>query len=126
MKKRGKFNLLDVSATRSRPEEEKFFEMFSNVQINAVLLFILSATFLATGLTSYIEIVKNTELLNRWLVLLIFSIMSLIISVYSISLAGTLHPLKGKKIANMISFVSFLFGASIFFISLIILVIILL
>jgi len=130
VKKRGKkptkSNVLEVAHTKTRPEEEKFFETFSNIQINAVLLFILSATFLTTGLAKYSEIVGEVQLVNRWLILVIFSILAMIISIYGISIGGILHPLKGKRIANMISFVSFMFGASIFFISLLTLLVILL
>lgn len=119
-----KKHLLEMGTKKSRPEEEKFFETFSNIQINVVLLFILSATFLTSGLLSYAEILGRIELINRWLSLIIFSILALIVSIYGISMAGILHSLRGKRIANMVSFVSFMFGASIFFVSLVILLII--
>ncbi len=125
LKEKKKGHVLEVGKTKTRLEEEKFFETFSTIQINAVLFFILAATFLTTGIAKYAEIVGDVSLVTRWLTLIIFSILAMIVSIYGISMGGTIHPLKWKRFANMLSFVSFLFGASIFFMSLVILLLML-
>jgi len=113
--------VLEVSTGKPRQEEEKFYEHFSTVQMNAVLLLILSATFLTTGLTKYAEIIGEIDIVNRWLILIIFSIILFVVSIISITLGGVLVSLKDKRIANTAGFSSFLFGASVFFVSLVIL-----
>jgi len=110
--------LLEVGVAKTKPEEEKFYERFSIVQTNAVLLLVLSATFLTTGMISYAQVLNNLQFLNfleKWLVFVVLSIALLILSVIAIVLAGVLNVLKYKRLANTFGFWVFLVGAIFFF-----------
>jgi len=110
--------LLEVGVAKTKPEEEKFYERFSIVQTNAVLLLVLSATFLTTGMISYAQVLNNLQFLNfleKWLVFVVLSIALLILFVIAIVLAGVLNVLKYKRLANTFGFWVFLVGAIFFF-----------
>ena len=121
--------LLEVGVAKTKPEEEKFYERFSIIQTNAVLLLVLSATFLTTGMINYAQVLDNLQFLNfleKWLVFVVLSIALLILSVIAIVLAGVLNVLKYKRLANTFGFWVFLVGAIFFFSTMISLIIFLL
>lgn len=115
---KGKENILEVSKGKTRDEEEKFFHQFSEVQLNSVLLVILSATFLVQGILRYLEIIGKVGILRGWIFVVIFSIIVLVMSTITTTLGGIFSPLRLKRTLNMITFTLFIIGVSIFLISL--------
>tara|TARA_Y100000034_G_C6864695_1_gene393954 strand:+ start:552 stop:923 length:372 start_codon:yes stop_codon:yes gene_type:complete len=118
--KKAKNKILEASKIKTKKEEEKFSFQFSGVQLNAVLLFILSATFLLSGASKLTEIlgISNT---NVWLFLTVLSILILTLSVFSTILGNAIAVSKTKSLYNVLSLILFLLGAIVFFVSLIVL-----
>jgi len=123
MKKNNKKKLLEVAKIKTKKEEEKFGFQFSGVQLNAVLLFILAATFLISGASKIIDLTSNQVIIELWIFFTILSILILTLSVFSTIIGNAIAILKVKRFYNTISLVLFLLGAVIFFVSLILLLI---
>jgi hypothetical protein len=108
----------ELSKQKPRDEEEKFFAKFSETQLNAILLLILSATFMIQGITSYLETLHHAELIRSWFIITIVSLIFLVASVVSITLGGVIAPLKFKRSLEKISFGNFILGVLFFMTSL--------
>ena len=105
---------LEIAKKTTREKHERFFIQFSDVHMNAVLLFILAGTFLTAGVVNYASLTGEVEAVGNWLVLIIIAILSFTASVSSITLSSVFRPLKIKRILEIISFIGFLFGAIMF------------
>jgi len=116
-----KKKLLEVAQVKPKKEGEKFAFQFSGVQLNAILLFILAATFLVSGASKLTEILGSNGSIRIWLFFTILSILILTLSVFSTILGNAVAVAKTKRFYNVISLILFLLGAIIFFVSLIIL-----
>lgn len=123
-KKKNGDAVLEVSRGKRREKQEKFFVSFSGIQVNVVTLFILASTFLITGLIKYTEVIGLNQT-RQWLSTLILSIMFFTISVFFTLLSGIFYPLKFKRWADIFSFISFLLGAAVFFLSLVMILLLL-
>ena len=121
MKKEIKKKILEVSQIKPKKEEEKFVFQFSGVQLNAILLFILAATFLISGASKLGEIIGVSYVIKVWLFFTILSILFLTLSVFTTMLGNALAIQKMKRFYNLLSVLLFLIGAVVFFVSLIIL-----
>jgi hypothetical protein len=121
MNNRIKKKVLEVSQIKPKKEEVKFAFQFSGVQLNAVLLFILAATFLVSGASKLGEIINNYVVIRIWLFFTIFSILVLTMSVFTTILGNAVAAPKSKRFYNMLSLTLFLLGAIVFFVSLILL-----
>ena len=119
MKKEVKKKMLEVSKVKPKKEEAKFVFQFSGVQLNAILLFILAATFLVSGAAKLNDILKNPIVIKIWLFFTILSILILTLSVFLTILGNAMAIPKTKRFYNSVSLILFLFGAVIFFVSLI-------
>lgn len=116
-----KKKILEAAQVKPKKEEEKFAFQFSGVQLNAILLFILAATFLVSGASKLTEIIGSSHVVNIWLFFTILSILILTLSVFSTILGNAISVAKTKRFYNVLSLVLFLLGAIVFFVSLIIL-----
>jgi hypothetical protein len=125
MEKTKKEKFTELTKGKPRKREEKFFARFSGVQLTAILLIILAATFMVQGVERYLEAVGKLEFLNPWLILIILSMILLTSSVGSITLGGVVSPLKLKRNLNLVSFITFTLGFVLFLASLFFLFIIL-
>ncbi len=123
--KRKKNEMIELSQGKSRKEEEQFLTQFSGNQLNAVLLIVLSATFIVQGVLRYLEAIDKLGAAKVWFFIVIMSFFFLISSVVTIILSNVLAPLRSKRHMSVISFVSFLVGVLFFFSSLIYLLFIL-
>jgi hypothetical protein len=122
VKKRNK-NFLEVSKLKPIKEEEKFAFQFSSVQLNAILLFILAATFLISGASKLADLVSDHTIVKIWLFFTILSILILTLSVFTTIIGNAVAIKKAKRVYNGISLILFLLGAVVFFVSLILLLI---
>ena len=117
--------VIELSKLKPRAEEEKFFAKFSSTQLNAILLLILSATFMIQGITTYLEAIQHAEFIRVWFIIIILSLIFLVASVVSITLVGIVAPLKLKRRLEQISFGNFIMGFIFFMASLFLLLFIL-
>lgn len=117
--KRGPEKVIELTQGKPRQEEEKFLIQFSGTQLNAVLLIILSATFLVQGILTFLEATGKLEFIKPWFVMILVAILFLIMSVVSITLGGVLAPLRMKREVSLVSFISFMLGFVMFFASII-------
>ncbi len=126
MKKGKNRNKLSIELTKVKPreEQEKFFVRFSKTQVNAVLMIILSATFLVQGIVRYLDIVGKIEFLRPWFILVLLAMISLVTSVVIINLEGIVCSLKNKRKLNLISFNTFILGFVLFLLSLLFLMLV--
>jgi hypothetical protein len=115
----------ELSKQKPRDEEEKFFAKFSETQLNAILLLILSATFMIQGITTYLEAIQHAEFIRIWFISIILSLIFLVASVVSIAIGGIVAPLKFKRSLEKISFGNFILGFLFFMASLLLLLFIL-
>lgn len=112
--------LTEITKPKNRVDEDKFYEKFSETQLNAVLLLILGNTFFVQGATKFIESLALGDFSARvWFTTSIASILALILSVSFIAIGGVLSQLKFKRIFNLLSFSLFLLGILLFIGSLI-------
>jgi len=108
-------SVIELIKGRPRKEEERFFNRFSGTQLNAILLIILSATFLFQGIIQYTNLLGvKTYILRPWFILMLTAIILLATSVGSITIAGVISPLKRKRLMNVISFIFFIIGFVLF------------
>ena len=117
-----KNKVLEITKGKSKKEQEKFFVEFSERQLNAILLVVLISTFLIQGAIKYLEFLGKEIIIKQWFSLILIAILFLLSSVITISLSGIMSQLKIKRYINMISFVTFLTGFSIFIYSIVILI----
>ena len=113
-----KDKVIEFVKKKTRESEERFFIKFSDTQMNAVLLIILSATFLVQGIVRYLEITDQVPLLRPWFILVLTALIFLVLSVVTLAVGGILSPLKVKRRTNMLSFLAFLIGFLLFLASL--------
>ena len=118
-RKNQKNEMIELSQGRPRREQEQYILQFSGTQLNAVLLIILAATFIVQGMIRYLEAVNKLSQVRPWFVIVIFSFLFLIASVVSVILSSVLAPLRMKREMSILSFVSFLIGVILFFVSLV-------
>ncbi|MBD3360703.1 hypothetical protein GF366_02785 [Candidatus Peregrinibacteria bacterium] len=109
---------------KTRTEEEKFSEHFSEVQLNSILLLILGATFLVQGIISYLKLIGEAEYIRPWFTVILVALMMLVFSVILVTLGWVLSPLKLKRSVNLLSFLLFVIGSIVFLASLIYLLIV--
>lgn len=121
MRKEMKKKILEVSQIKPKREEQKFVFEFSSVQLNAILLFILAATFLVSGASKLGDIIGASYVIKAWLFFTILSILILTLSVFTTMLGNALAMQKMKRFYNLLSVLLFMIGAVIFFVSLIVL-----
>jgi len=119
--KKAKKKILEASQVKPKKEEQKFSFEFSGVQLNAILLFILAATFLVSGASKLGEIIGNLSIIKVWLFFTILSILILTLSVFATILSNAFSVARMKRFYTLGSLVLFLLGAIMFFVSLIIL-----
>lgn len=119
-RKKGQRNeMIELAQDRPRREQEQYIFEFSGTQLNAVLLIILSATFIVQGMIRYLEAIDKLGEVRPWFVLVISSFFFLISSVLSVILSSVLAPLRMKREMSIISFFSFLIGVLLFFAALV-------
>ena len=119
--KKERNSLLEISKIKNEKEEEKFDFQFSGVQLNAIMMFILGATFLISGANKLSEMVKDSNVIKLWMFFTILSILVLTLSVFMTMIGNALAIQKVRKFYNIFSLLLFLLGAVVFFVSLIIL-----
>jgi hypothetical protein len=119
MVKKENKKITELAKGKPRKEEEKFFIKFSGIQLNAVLLLILSATFLVQGAVNYLQFINRLEAIRPWLFSAILSLFFLVLSVIAITAGSVIFPLKTKRRVNLISFGTFITGVILFLVSLI-------
>ena len=124
-KKHRKEQMIELAQGKSRKEEEQYLTQFSGNQLNAVLLIVLSATFIVQGVLRYLEAIDRLDAAKVWFFIVIMCFIFLIASVVTIILSNVLAPLKLKRHLSIISFASFLIGVLFFFASLLYLLFIL-
>lgn len=121
-----KIKVTEITKTKSRVEEEKFYVKFSENQLNAVLLLILGNTFFVQGVTTLFDELRVSDLqIKAWFTILTLTLFFLIVSVGSIIMGGIISSLKSKRFFNLTSFVTFIVGLLFFLSSLVYLVILL-
>ena len=118
-KKKGQKNhnnhkITELTKGKTRKEEKAFFEKFSGRQLNAVLLIILSSTFLVQGVMRYMELIDRISIMSGWFDLILISLIFLTLSVVSISVGGIVSSLKVKRLFNITNFVTFVIGFLLF------------
>ncbi|MFW6230878.1 MAG: hypothetical protein ACOC32_02540 [Nanoarchaeota archaeon] len=118
-KKGLKNEVLELSQGKPRKEQEQYILQFSGTQLNAVLLLILSATFIVQGIIRYLEAVNKLSHVKPWLLIVILAFMFLVLSVVSIILSSALTPLRIKRKMSVVSFFTFIIGFGLFFVSLV-------
>lgn len=102
--------VIELVKQKDRKEEDKFFATFSETQLNAILLLILSSTFMIQGITAYLQSVHHPELIKSWFIIVTLSLIFLVASVVSITVEGIVSPLKLKRKLSQISFGNFIMG----------------
>jgi len=115
--------IIELIKGKPRLEEEKFFVTFSETQMTAILLVVLSATFLVQGILRYLELSGQVDLIRPWIILTLFSLVFLVSSIVFITLGGIISPLRGKRLFNLVSFIAFMLGFFLFLGSLVFLLI---
>ena len=117
--------IIEIGKDKPRAKEETFFIKFSDTQLNATLLLILSATFLMQGTVKYFESADQAYYIRPWFTLVILALTFLVSSIMFISFGGVMAHLKTKRYFNLISFCLFTVGFFVFLSSLILLLVIL-
>jgi len=110
--------VIELAKGKPRKEEEKFYVRFSDTQLNAILLLILADTFFVQGIVKYLEIVGKISSIRPWLVIILLSLFFLVFCVVALTISGVVSPLKIKRLANLVSFGSFILGVVLFLVSL--------
>jgi len=119
-------SITEISQAKTRSDEERFYVKFSETQLNAVLLLILANTFFVQGAARFIEQVSlAASSAKMWFFTSVTSLLLLILSVGMITFGGVMAGLKIKRVFNMLSFLFFLLGISLFVFSLIYLMVVL-
>jgi len=114
-----KRGIVEITKGKSRKEEERYFIQFSGTHMNAILLLILSSTFLVQGMLRYLELTNKVEFIAPWFALTLSALIFFVLSVVLITVNMSLSWLKGKRVINLITFIVFIIGVIIFLVSLV-------
>ncbi|MEK6853019.1 MAG: hypothetical protein AABX59_04015 [Nanoarchaeota archaeon] len=113
-------SIFELDHKKPGREGERFFMQFSIVQLNAVLLFIFSSSFLINGAPRFIDNIPNS-----WFLILVLSVALFTISALALTLEGAVTPSSFKRKLNVTSLYTFVLGVILFLFSLVHLIIIL-
>lgn len=115
--------ILELDQGKDKREEERFFDRFSNIQIQSILILILAITFLMNSISNYFPDISRVMITKIWIMFILFALVFLMVSIFSITMSNVIRKLEKKKYYNTASFFTFIVGITLFFISLIFLMI---
>lgn len=120
-----KAKITEITVTRSRADEERFYTHFSETQLNAVLLLILGNTFFVQGASKFIDSFGFDSTSTKiWLLVMVSSLLFLVLSVGTITIGGIMSRLRIKRTFNLLSFIFFILGIGLFISSLLYIIVI--